>query len=213
MSELLVENKVNNFTVGLSETHLSFPKNILDFAKEVISGTDFPTTRNERWKYTRLTKITNKTFVSKQATVNALDLPIKEAFTIVFVNGYYNESLSSIDDLPKGLIISPLSKASDEHLGQIANQEQSIFTSINTLHSTDGAYVHLKEKTALQKPIQIVHVVTGEKVIANTRNLIVADAFSKAEITQVFISDNAKESFVNNVTEVFVENNASSNVK
>ncbi len=66
----------------------------------------------------------------------------------------------------------------------------------------------MKAKTIVEKPIQIVHVLTGENTISNVRNVIISERFSEAEIVQVFLTENAVESFSNNVTEIFVEENA-----
>lgn len=204
----ILENKNTKFTQGFTKTSLPFRENILKNAENTLSTQDFPTTRNERWKYTRVAKIANKSFVSKTGNITQLNLPVSDAHTIVFVNGYFNQSLSSLNNLPEGIVISPVSETTSGFLGEIATIETNIFVALNTLYATNGAFVHIKAKTIVEKPIQIVNVLTGENTISNTRNLIVSERFSEAEIVQVFLSENAVESFANNVTEIIVEDNA-----
>lgn len=204
----VLENKVTKFREGLRKTTLSFREKTVNSAENVLSTQDFPTTRNERWKYTRVAKIANKSFVSDKGNIQQLNLPVSDAYTIVFVNGYFNESLSSLTNLPEGIVISPISEATSEFLGEIVATEKNIFVALNTLHATNGAFVHIKAKTIADKPIQIINVLAGENTISNTRNLIVSEQFSEAEIVQVFLSENAVESFANNVTEIIVEDNA-----
>lgn len=204
----VLENKVTKFKEGLETTNLCFREKTVKSAENTISTQDFPTTRNERWKYTRVAKITSKSFVPKSGNIHQLNLPVSDAYTIVFVNGYFNASLSSLNNLPEGIVISPVSETKSEFLGEIVNTENNIFVALNTLHATNGAFVRITAKTIAEKPIQIVHVLTGENTISNTRNLIVSEQFSEAEIVQVFLSENAVESFANNVTEIIVEDNA-----
>jgi Fe-S cluster assembly protein SufD len=209
MTEVIQESKISKFQEGFSKTTLGFRENILKNAENVLSTLDFPTTRNERWKYTRVAKIANKTFSSATGTVEKLDLPVKDAYTIVFVNGFFRSDLSALN-LPEGVEVSALSQtaAANELLGSIVNVDTNVFSALNTLYATDGVYIRLKAKTIVEKPVQIVHVLTGENTIANVRNVIVSERFSEAEIVQVFLAENATESFLNNVTEVFVEENA-----
>ncbi|NGF74847.1 Fe-S cluster assembly protein SufD [Fluviicola sp. SGL-29] len=209
MTEVIQESKIAKFREGLPKTRLPFRENILKTAENTLSTLDFPTTRNERWKYTRVAKIATKSFTAKEGIIGTLHLPVADAYTIVFVNGFYNQELSSSES-PEGVTITALSSATEatELLGKNVRVDTAVFPALNTLHATDGAYVHLKAKTIVEKPIQIVHVLTGEHTIATTRNVIVSERFSEAEIVQVFLAGNATESFSNNVTEIFVEENA-----
>lgn len=206
----VLENKITKFTQGFTKTNLGFRAETLKTAEDTLSTLDFPTTRNERWKYTRVAKIANKSFKSEQVgTVGKLNLPVSDAYTIVFVNGFFNADLSSLN-VPEGVEVSPLSKTTEANdlLGTTVKTDNNIFTALNTLYATDGAYIRIKAKTIVKKPIQIVHVLTEENTISNLRNVIVSERFSEAEVVQVFLTENANESFANNVTEIFIEENS-----
>ncbi len=131
--ETIQENKITKFTQGFAKTSLSFRENTLNIAENTLSTLDFPTTRNERWKYTRVAKIANKSFSSKQGTISHLNLPVADAHTIVFVNGFFNAALSSLN-LQEGIEVSPLSATSTEVIGSIVGIENAVFPALNTLY-------------------------------------------------------------------------------
>lgn len=213
MSEVIQDSKIAKFQERLTKTTLGINGDVLAAAQNTLATLDFPTTRVERWKYTRVAKIANKTFTAARGSASVLNLPVKDAQTIVFVNGFYDAALSSTEG-QAGVTVQPLSaNVATEFIGKNLRTDNNVFAALNTVYATDGAYVHISAKTVVEKPIQIVHVLTGDNTIANLRNVIVAEKFSQAEIVQVFLSENATESFANNVTEVFVEENAKLNIE
>jgi Fe-S cluster assembly protein SufD len=213
MSEVIQDSKIAKFQGSLTTTTLGINGDVLAAAQNTLATLDFPTTRVERWKYTRVAKIANKSFATVKGNASALNLPVKDAQTIVFVNGFYDASLSSIEE-QAGVSVKPLSaNVATEFIGKNLRVDNNVFAALNTVYATDGAFVHIAAKAVIEKPIQIVHVLTGENTIANLRNIVVAEKFSQAEIVQVFLTENATESFANNVTEVFVEENAKLSVE
>ena len=57
MNELIQESKVVSFVEHLPNTMLPFNKDLLSNALDVLKSIDFPTTRTEAWKYTRVGRI------------------------------------------------------------------------------------------------------------------------------------------------------------
>jgi len=208
MSELLNSTEIkiinsNGFGGVLNEK-------LKNQAFSILETIQFPTTRTEAWKYTRLGKISNKKFTIQKGTISSISeyKIVEEATTLTFVNGFYSSELSS-KNIPAGIEVTPLSNGvSSTEIGQNIQIENEIFNSINTSFSTDGANIVIKEKTVLEKPLQIIHISTGEHTISNVRNCIISEKNSQAEIIQSFFSENATESFTNVVTEIFVKENA-----
>jgi Fe-S cluster assembly protein SufD len=206
MSELLNSTEINiihsnGFEGVLNET-------LKSNASSVLETIQFPTTRTEAWKYTRLGKISNKKFnIQKGIVTDISKFEIsKEATTIVFVNGFIDSSLSS-KEIPTGVEFKSITNSTFD-FGKNVKLENEIFNSLNTRFATDGFYIHIKSKTVLEKPLQVIHILTGEHTVANLRNVIICEKNSQAEIIQGFFTENAKESFTNVVTEIFVEENA-----
>lgn len=213
MDTAIVENKKSK--INLIKTNGFegiLPVKSKEKAKKILDSIQFPTTRTEAWKYTRLGKISNKNFaIDKKLIEDFSNYHISsDAFTFVFVNGFLQHKTES-SSLPVGLSVSSLrdaSKNSEKYIGKNVKLANEVFNSINTQFATDGVFVHIDKKCILEKPIQIIHILTGNNVVSNFRNIIVSENNSQANVIQGYFSENAVESFTNVVTEVFVKENA-----
>jgi Fe-S cluster assembly protein SufD len=212
MNALLQETKISGFRSQLVPTSLSFSSAILSEAEDMLNNNDFPTTRHEDWKYTRVTKIAalqpsqNEPVKHPQAAQFAVN---KAAIQVIFQNGKLHTNFSG--SLPAGLTIQLLSECTAEDLATIGSPvyvSKNVFNALNTLYASDGVYIKVAAKTVLDNVIEIIHLQHGENQVANLRHVLVAGAFSKAEINQVYASSEAKNCFTNVVTEGFVETNA-----
>lgn len=190
------------------------PTELKNKANAILETIQFPTTRTEAWKYTRLTKISNKRFTVQKGAVSNIDSfkISKEAYNLVFVNGFLDTDLSDTA-VPEGVVCVSISTALEDevlkkHLGKNIQLENEIFNSLNTNYTSGGAFILIKAKTILEKPIQLIHINTGKHVISNIRNLIISEANSQADVIQGFFSNEANESFTNTITEIFVGENA-----
>jgi len=207
MSEILNSTEIklintNGFQGVLNDTLKAKATDILETIK-------FPTTRVEAWKYTRLTKISKQIFNVSKSTIDSIeDLSIvKNAFTIVLVNGFYNEDLSS-KELPEGISIDRIQNSKSPLIGKNLKLENEIFNSLNTNFTTDGITLTIEKNANVETPIQILHINEGEQTVSTTRNLIIAEDFSKCSIIEGFVSSNANTCFDNSVSEIFVGKNA-----
>ena len=179
-------------------------------AKALLSNLSIPTTKTEAWKYTRVGKISNKKFDIQSGIVNSIDTfsVFKEATTIVFVNGFFDEKLSNLSEQVNVHPLSKVSSSEIDPIGKSIQLENEIFNTLNTIYATDGAFIQIKANEVLETPIQIINIGTGTNTIAATRNVIVADKNSKASILISYFSENANETFTNAITEVIVKENA-----
>lgn len=89
-------------------------------ALDFLENSDFPTTRTEAWKYTRVAKIKNASF--SNATEHSLsgDFGLSESSVkYVFVNGLFAPELSSSDypDGTKILALSAMDTAEQQVIG------------------------------------------------------------------------------------------------
>ena len=179
-------------------------------AQAVLETTPFPTTRTEAWKYTRVAKIKNGSFAIRPAAATISFRLVKDSLCLVFVNGHFSPELSD-SNFPEGIKILPVSKMDEVERHVLGNNlplDGEIFNAFNTAYATDGAYVHVSAKMVIEPTIELIHITTGDNVLSNTRNVIVAEAFSKAHIVQQFVSENAQQCFTNSITEIQVAANA-----
>src|SRR6218665_2402186 len=185
-------------------------ENLRKEAREIIEHLDFPTTKTEAWKYTRVAKIKNATLNvgSLQNVSSKLGLDAN-SLKFVFVNGHFSKELSSTNypDGIKILALSAMDKEEVEVLGTSTPLQNEIFNAINTAYTTDGLYVHISAKMQIEPVIEIVHVSTGDAVLNNIRHFITAEAFSEVRLIQHFISEKGEGSFTNAYTEVNVAKN------
>ena len=63
METQLYLSKLKQFTTDFVETKLPLREEILSKSKQVLDNLDFPTTRDEQWKYTRLTKLSQLSLI------------------------------------------------------------------------------------------------------------------------------------------------------
>jgi Fe-S cluster assembly protein SufD len=207
--EITAENKVLKFVEGLNT-----PANGTSIQKEAIqalNGMDFPTTRVEEWKYTRVGRITNKSFRQEEVKVNVEKYKIADldAHIVVFVNGYYDKNLSSIKE-DAALSIQSINELDHDYYGEIMEEtEENVFSLINKGYQTGGAYIKVGKNQKTAYPIHLLHVTSGEGVISNAQHFIHLEKGSKTEIITTYNSEDAENSFTNVVMEGHVEENAS----
>ena len=130
---------------------------------------------------------------------------------MVFVNGFYSETLSEINP-ETGLQISPLSQVSPEWIAENSTKniavEGEIFNAINTYYATDGVAISISKNIAATQSIQIIHLTTGSNNIASTRNIIHAHENTQAHITFSYYGENSSQNFTNTISEIHLEQNA-----
>lgn len=206
--EITAENKVLKFVEGLKT-----PANQTSIRKEAIqalNGMDFPTTRVEEWKYTRVARIANKTFQQKEqkANIDKFLIPDLKAHVIVFLNGFYDSSLSNIQE-DDALTIQSIEELDHEYYGDIMEGvEENVFSLINKGYQTGGAYISVKANSKTKYPVHLLHVTSGEGVISNAQHFVHLEKGSKTEIVTTYHSENSENSFTNIVLEGHIEENS-----
>lgn len=215
-----LESKLNG------ETKTEFHK-IRKDAIEVFQRLDFPTLKNEEWKYTSVSPILNYGFTPEMKSddnidsIHINDFKIKglDSHTIVLLNGKFRQDLSSTKDLHAGTIISGFGKALKENNLIIKDyfnkylKNENGFVALNTAYSYDGVFIFIPDNVVIENPIQIINL-TGsdnEQVLSQPRNLIIAGKNSSASIIDTYFSTSKNETFTNNITEIFA--GEGSNVK
>lgn len=184
----------------------------------------FPTTKDEDWRFTNLSAISQTQFqLARDAyepivptTLQPVLVP-GAACRLVFVNGRFVSALSDLESLPAGVKVSSLadeiarnSSAVEPHLGRYPNIERDAFGALNTAFFEDGAFVYLPRRTVLEAPISLlfISVPGGEPSMAHPRNLIIAEEDSQASIVEDYISLGDGVFFSNVVTELIAGDNA-----
>ncbi|QPK65600.1 Fe-S cluster assembly protein SufD [Methylomonas sp. LL1] len=158
----------------------------------------FPNTREEEWRYTNLS-VLNKTLF-RPASSDAVDADwlnafrLENAWCMVLLNGRFSEVLSNLADLPDAVTVTSLKQALQDrpetvqsYLGQAVTAGEHSLIAFNNAWFDDGVLIDVSAKQVLDKPIQILHVVTEADALAATRNLITIGDHAEAEIIETYV--------------------------
>lgn len=188
---------------------------------------DFPTRRDENWKYTSLNKVLQLPLQDSyrvdldRNVLNDIDIPELDACRLVLVNGLLNTELSEVDQLPSGMELLPIEEALED--GAIKDQVRQMldasikndhnpFSALNVAFSKNGFLLKVEAKAVVERPLHIVHLAapTGDPVFINPLLLVMAGAHSKASVVETYHSlpDTEQASFTNVLTRIQVGVNA-----
>jgi Fe-S cluster assembly protein SufD len=198
--------------------HLSASLPLQGEARAAIhNGLDFPTTRDEYWKYTRVNAILNERYAIEETNVSdvsSLQLKGLDAYYAVFVNGVFAPE-HSMTDLPDGLEITSIAATTGarrerllEQLGQYTDVKQHAFNALNTSYFKDGVYVTVEKNIKIDKPVVMLHISSGARSASNVRNLIHLGTHAQAEFLMQYEGLDNAGAFTNALTEIVAEEGA-----
>ncbi|CAN5836051.1 Fe-S cluster assembly protein SufD [soil metagenome] len=188
-----------------------------------FSALGFPTVRDEEWRFTNVSPISNGDFRPASPSPVTLDRLAQfiygdAAHRLVVVNGRFSPELSRLDGLPQTVRAGSLagvlhggqqedSDLAQEHLGALADVDDRAFAALNTAHLDDGAYVFIADGAVVEDPLQILFVSSpdagSEATVSHPRLLVVAGENSQARMVETYVGTGGSY-FTNGVTEVVV---------
>ena len=201
-------NKLSQFTSLFPSTEIDGLSAMANSARVFLSGNDFPTTRVERFKYTRLTKLSNVQFDTSAAEFISDFHKYQicpDAIAIFVVNGhvFLPETKG-----PTGLIIEDISFAKSFP----SSSMKDVFAAMNVLHAQSGVSVHVAKNTVIDSVIEIVHVCTGSYA-GFTRNQISIGENAQAKVVMTYVSEQTKACFSHVHTSIEVGKRAHFNME
>lgn len=182
-----------------------------------------PTFKNEEWKYTKLNFLNTIDFEISNTPLKSIpdNLIISDYYIdnfegniLVFINGFFAEQFSKIKNSKDDLIISNLNEAKvkypeiiEKFLTKHTDEKINPFTAVNTALSIDGAVIMIPEKSESILPTHLLFINFSDNVnlITNTRNIIIVNSNSKAQIIETSHNVGDYSYFHNSVTEIFIK--------
>jgi len=216
-----LQEDYHNLTELLPGQSLAWLKALRTEAFEHFSDKGFPSLRDEDWRYTNVSAIEKKLFAPQldltTANVNQDWLEnyrLEDVFTVVLVDGRFSQALSNLDKLPTGVTIGSLAEILEQqpelvknYLNKAVSPKEHGFVAFNTAWFSDGLFVHVPKNQLLEKPIQLLHLVTQADCLATTRNILVADEMANVQVIESYAGVN--DTYLSAaVTEIFVGKNA-----
>jgi Fe-S cluster assembly protein SufD len=194
-------------------------------ALESFAINGFPNQSLEKWRNTNivdsLAKSYNFHFTPFEGKVDIdkifrCEIHNFETYMFTQLNGWYIYNQSPLTELPNGVIVGSMASAlkaypdiTSKHYGKYAAFDDNGMIAMNTAFAQDGIFIFVPDNVTIEKPIQMVNIVNiNEDIFIQPRNLIVLGKNSK--LTLVYCDDSIKHksSFINSVTEVYVDENA-----
>lgn len=218
------QDQFNTFSASVGATAQPSANAMRKNAIERFMQLGFPTTKNEDWHFTSVAPIVEREFTFVPARTGDVTRADLEQFgfgagwhSAVFVNGRFAPELSDLGGLDQGVRVLPLadawSKAPElaSRVGSILTEPgKHAFTMLNTAFMPDGIVVHVPTNVELKQPIHVLFISDAHaaKTVMHPRNLILADANSRATVIESYAATSDASYFTNAVTEVSVADGA-----
>lgn len=117
------------------------------------------------------------------------DVPNMSTSPYYFFNDIYHHDSSSTAALGKGVIVTSLRRAAQEHPELVSKYYGKIApisdkqVALNTLLAQDGLFVYVPRNTVLERTLQIVNIMNvAQPIIANRRVLVVLEEGAQARM-------------------------------
>ncbi|MEM7807163.1 MAG: Fe-S cluster assembly protein SufD [Planctomycetota bacterium] len=194
-------------------------KDLRERAVRVFEKKGFPGKREESFRYTNMRAATNGKFAlgtgDEAAAKVFVDAYAFEgvAATVVMVDGRFSKDLSTIGDLPAGVVVGDLfdmgqnEPVVQKELARQADVETNPFVALNTAFLGGGAFVHVPSKTTIDKPIHVLSINTGnsptdEEAVVYPRLLVIAGDRAEFSLVETFVGPEETAYLTNAVTEI-----------
>ena len=206
MSTIAVSEKIISFVSELDKPKNDFQKS----AVEQLMELDFPTTKNEYWKYTRVTKITKSKFKSPTSVPQTnLESIVQNVVSsknyLIIENGIMRNDLSQFNTTDFKIDVI---KAKDVDINNLSfTRPNDIFTMLNTAYFEELISITALAKNKTEEVLQLIFIGTGDGIIANPRIVIKAENYSETKVYSSFISV-GKNNFTNVVSHFNVDDSA-----
>lgn len=184
---------------------------------EALNSLEFPTSKTEAWKYTRVGKITAERFSFTRGSNIVLDDAFGvESHVLVFRNGIFDASSSRILAEEKGVLISSFSEAITagakeiSHAGKVLGEGdvQDIFPALNAAFHQDGLFLHISKGLSAKYPIELRFIQDGLLSVSMPRNLIVMEPGARASVLIRSCTGSSEKQLLCGVTEIVANQGA-----
>lgn len=185
-----------------------------------VSTQRLPTKRDEEWRFTDISPLTDLPYQPSQPDSNLQvqdieHLCVKEVKNrLVFVDGYYSPQLSTIIDSAALVIgnlpafLSTHASILESHLGQYAKFDNNVFTALNTAFLRDGALIVIPKNTVIAEPIHLLFIATQNEVTSYPRCLLIGETGSNVTLIEDYVALQQGTYITNSVTEISLAANA-----
>lgn len=134
---------------------------------------------------------------------------------IVLLNGQYRPELSDLSALDSRVVVSDLHEAThsfgtfmSNYWAQILKDETDAFAVLNAALHGAGVFLYVPSKQRVEAPIQIIHLVCGQKCLAQPRVQVVMGSDAALTLIESTVDTGSSGYIVNAVVDFTLEDNA-----
>jgi Fe-S cluster assembly protein SufD len=183
-------------------------------ALDWFAGRGFPTARDEDWKYTNASAIERRLLKPARGSgaisaeqVRSLAFAELPCHLLVFVDGHFDATFSSIGALPAGVSIRSLKEVIAQEDGQrieqhLTGEQGNAFAALNVAFMTDGVVIELDRNAVVELPIHLLYVANQSETSVHYRNLIIAGENAQATVVEHYAGPEASTYLTNAVTTI-----------
>jgi len=215
----------NERTLNGRRSHLlqEYRRAAIDHLQELA----FPTRKNEDWKYTNVSKLLQIQFEEGKPTslnreaIAPFSFQGLQTYQLVFLNGQFDESLSSLEGLPEGVVVKNMEKAIldagfhdivEGFFSHWTQVESNPFVVLNAAFAKHGIFINIPKNVVLDKPIHLFNITapSEEPMLFSPQILVVAEANSQVTLLESYRALPGSEipCFTNVVNRVVAKENA-----
>ena len=202
------KNKVKNFVSQLVETPFSLHHEKKVIAQQLIEKANFPTSRNETWKYNKLGKLKSLNLTNTLSRENSKVQCSKNKIHVI--DGQVKSNL----DL-KGVCIKSFIDLSEEEflkIGSLVSVQEDIFHAMNFNYLQDGLFIRVAKNTHISNPIRMVIESLQNEFLSCPRVFIYLDEGSSLSMIQEYVGC-SERSLMLSTAEYILEKNASLSIE
>ncbi|ATX80938.1 Iron-regulated ABC transporter permease protein SufD [Mariprofundus ferrinatatus] len=185
---------------------------IRESAWRAFASDGMPSSRDEDWKYTDLSRITAvqgdlwwESAGKAVVDADSVTIPGLDAYRLVICNGVVDLGASVI---PDAITITPLASLlqddPDAVVELMLDDRDAPFasgiTALNSARASDGCCICVPDSLKLDRPIHILHLSSGGA--SHTRTGITVGSYAEVEIIEHFAGSDVAEGVTNSVTAI-----------
>ena len=182
---------------------------------------NFPTVREEEWKYTNLAALAKENFEPATSGDETVDVsrftyPETAGAHLVVVNGFLRDDLSDTTALGDVVATDLFGAVNDarytkiirKYLARNAGYHNNGLAALNTAFVQSGVFVLVPKNVKLETPVQITFVGGTPNSATFPRVLVVAEENSSATLIENFVAGDEERYFTNAIAEVVLKDGA-----
>ena len=139
-------------------------------AMDRFSSVHFPGTRNEEWRYTSLPNLIDRPYVlpATDVTEDFSSHPLLELFPhrLVFIDGFFNEKLSTVSSMAKNLNVQSADNRPDlvrQHMILHDSKDEHVFVFMNHAFLRKGIVLSIPANVEVKEPVHLIHIHSSSK--------------------------------------------------